>query len=712
MAPVLRRTSLLLFLIVSPTGAKRGHVLFEIVLYLVTGLPCFNRFPNQIVSSVSTKSTIPYRADVDGLRALAVLPVLFFHAELGFPGGFVGVDIFFVISGFLIGSLVLSEVQSGTFRMMDFWERRVRRIFPALAVVVIATFLAGAIWMVPQHFAELGQSIISQPLLVANFYFWKQSGYFETAAEFQPLLHTWSLAVEEQFYLFFPLVMIFFMRWGIKMVRTAVVVFIAGSLAWSIYGSARYPDVSFFLIPSRIWELDLGVMLALLPKRKEANPLLDNLLGWSGIVAIACAVFFYDVNTTFPGYAAALPCLGAVLLIFSNSHSPNSTGRLLGTAPLVFIGKISYSLYLWHWPVIVFLKYTLITEVSSAHLAGALALSFVLACVSWKYVEVPFRQKSLCGKRKQLFAVAGALSVLFVIAGTVLYKTDGIPGRFPEAVSRHKRIPSPFDNIARLNQLVETGNLPAVGGDPESVSKKMVLWGDSHAMCLLPSFDKLGKDHQVAIYAAVEPGICPIAETYSAGDAHDNLDPGSSVLKFVEANDIKQVLMISRWDVYVFGMPGGDKGRLLCDAEIRSKTPGESARLFVKYLRKSVTRLNEMGVSVSLMRDVGMQPRSVPETVAQAASRGMDLNSFAVNASGIRERGKPINRLIDEALEGLDVTILDPIPYLTDDSGLYLMAKDGKATFNDRDHLSPFGSTLLVPLLEPVIAATAGAAAE
>lgn len=659
-------------------------------------------------SAVSKKGIIPYRADVDGLRALAVLPVLFFHAELGFPGGFVGVDIFFVISGFLIGSLVLAEVQNGTFRMMDFWERRVRRIFPALAVVVIATFLAGAIWMVPQHFAELGQSIISQPLLVANFYFWKQSGYFETAAEFQPLLHTWSLAVEEQFYLFFPLIILFFMRWGITMIRTVVVVFIAGSLAWSIYGSVRYPDFSFFLIPSRIWELDLGVMLALLPKRKQASPLLDNLLGWTGIAAIAVAVFCYDKNTTFPGYAAALPCLGAVLLIFSNSHSPNSTGRLLGTAPLVFIGKISYSLYLWHWPVLVFLKYTVITEVSTSHLVGALALSFVLTYFSWKYVEVPFRRKSLCGKRKQLFAVAGTFSVLFLIAGTVLYRTKGIPARFSETVSRHRRIPSPFDTIPRVTQLAETGNLPTVGGDPQLVSKKMLIWGDSHAMCLLPSFDKLGKDHQVAIYAAVEPGICPIAETYSSEDARSNLDLGSSVLKFVEENDIKHVLLISRWDLYVFGAPGGDKRRLLREANNRSKTPEESARLFVKYLRKSVSRLNEMGVSVSLMRDVGMQPRSVPETVAQAASRGMDLNSFAVEAGEVRERGKPINRLIDEALDGLDITILDPIPLLTDDSGLYLMAKDGKATFNDRDHLSPFGSTLLIPLLEPVLAAAAG----
>jgi len=657
---------------------------------------------------MGAKNSIPYRADVDGLRALAVLPVLFFHAELGCPGGYVGVDVFFVISGYLIGSLVLSEIRNGTFTMMDFWERRVRRIFPALAAVVIATFLAGCFWMVPQHFAELGQSIIAQPLLVANFYFWKQSGYFETAAEFQPLLHTWSLAVEEQFYLFFPLVMMLFMRWGLNTVRTAVVVFIAGSLAWSVYGSVRYPDAAFFLIPSRIWELDLGVMLALLPKRRAARPLLDNLLGWSGIAAIACAVFLYDLNTTFPGYAALLPCLGAVLVIYSNCHTPNSAGRLLGTRPLVFVGKISYSLYLWHWPVIVFLKYTAVTEVTNLHLAGALLLSFLLACLSWKYIETPFRRKTLFGKRKNLFVLAGVLGTLFIVSGTILYKTDGIPKRFPEEVSRHRKVPSPFDNIPQLHEFVETGKLPTVGADPESAAGKMLLWGDSHAMSLLPAFDAIGREKGVAIFTAVEPGICPIPETHSGGDAHENLDRGSAVLRFVGDEGIRHVLLIARWEVYVFGMPGGDLGRLLGDAETRSGSSERSARVFVNRLRRGVSRLNEMGVRVSLMRDVGLQPRSVPETVALAAARGMDLNAFAISESEVRERGAPINRLIDEAMAGLDVTILDPVPLLTDASGRYLMEKDGRSLYNDRDHLSPFGATVISPVFTPVVEAAAG----
>ena len=185
---------------------------------------------------MAAKPTIPYRSDIDGLRAVAVVPVLLFHAGLSCTGGFVGVDVFFVISGFLIGSLVIAEIESGKFRMANFWERRVRRIFPALAAVVIACLIAGAIWLVPKHFEELGQSVIAQPLLVANFYFWRQSNYFATAAEFQPLVHTWSLAVEEQFYLFFPPIMLLLMRWGKrKLAMIGIAAFLVGSFAVSVW---------------------------------------------------------------------------------------------------------------------------------------------------------------------------------------------------------------------------------------------------------------------------------------------------------------------------------------------------------------------------------------------------------------------------------------------------------------------------------------------
>jgi len=233
--------------------------------------------------------------------------------------------------------------------------------------------------MIPDHLAEFGQSVVAQPLMISNFYFWRQSGYFETAAEFQPLLHTWSLAVEEQFYLFFPILMLFFMKRGRAFTIGMIIAFIVGSFIWSVIGTHQYPSFAFFLIPSRIWELDLGVMLALLPSLSRLSKPLSECLGWIGLALIAVGVFGFDINTPFPGWTAAIPCLGAVLIILSNSSDLNGVGKLLSLKPMVFIGKISYSLYLWHWPVIVFLKYVLIVEITLAHSLAALASSFLLA---------------------------------------------------------------------------------------------------------------------------------------------------------------------------------------------------------------------------------------------------------------------------------------------------------------------------------------------
>ena len=335
---------------------------------------------------------MPYRRDIDGLRALAVLPVVFFHLGWGAPGGFVGVDVFFVISGFLIGSIVIREIETGTFSLLRFWERRVRRILPALTVVVIATAIAGIVWMIPDHLEELGKSIMAQPALVANVYFWQESGYFETAAEYQPLLQTWSLAVEEQFYLFFPLVMILLFKLGRRGAFIGVLSLIAASLAWSIIGTKAYPSLAFYLLPSRIWELDLGVILALLQIKRERPRWVNETLSWGGIACILVAVFTFDLNTPFPGYTALLPCLGAAFVIFGNAQGATSSVAFLGWGPIRFIGLISYSLYLWHWPLIVFARYQSSGELSSSTKGAILVLSLVLAILSWRFVERPFRK--------------------------------------------------------------------------------------------------------------------------------------------------------------------------------------------------------------------------------------------------------------------------------------------------------------------------------
>ncbi len=650
-----------------------------------------------------TKRSISYRPEIDGLRALAVLPVLFFHADLGFSGGFVGVDVFFVISGFLIGSWVISEIEAGTFRLINFWERRVRRLFPALAAVVIACLAVGVILLVPEHLGDLAKSVIAQPLLGSNFYFWRQTGYFEAASEFQPLLHTWTLAVEEQFYLFFPPIFLLLMRWGRRVALGGILVFIAASLAWSIYGTVHYPSFAFFLIPSRIWELDLGVLLALLSNRKHFSPLVNEVISWIGLLLIFWAVFFFDINTEFPGWAALLPCLGAAFVIYGNSAGLTSVGRMLKQRPLVFIGKISYSLYLIHWPAIVFLKYFVIRDLPSYWLAGSLGFSFLLACLSWKYVETPFREKRFFPSRKRLFVFSGALSALFIITGAVFYWTDGIPSRFPSEVTKHKKEREQIAGFSGLGNFIKTGEMFTVGKPVEPNSPpQLMLWGDSHGMTIMPLVDAMGKKHGIGVYAAAEPGIAPLAGIHRADFYRFRGDIGTPALQFALDKQIKHVLLVGRWGAYINGLPNGDMGLILCDAETESKNPDQAKNVFVKNLRKTVSRLRKNGISVWIMRDVAFQPRDVPVTLAQAASRGMDLNSFALPTSVHRKNDEKINQLIDEAVEGLGAILLDPFPSFTDPSGIYLMAKDGRALYNDRDHLTKFGGMQLEGLLKPI----------
>jgi peptidoglycan/LPS O-acetylase OafA/YrhL len=303
-----------------------------------------------------------YRPEIDGLRALAVLPVLLFHAGLGMRGGFMGVDIFFVISGYLITTLIARDLQLGCFKMRDFWERRIRRILPAAAVMVIATLIAGAIILLPQSFENLGQSALAQSLMVSNFYFWQQDGYFAAPSDYEALLHTWSLAVEEQFYLILPALLVFLNRKFPARITLVLGLVFLTSLIWSFLGPYLYPTASFYLLPARAWELLLGSLIAIFAIKVPGGRLGAEFLSLAGIVLMVYPMLTYVPTTPFPGIAAISPCLGAALFIVATRKHGTLARQFLSLSPFVFIGKISYSLYLWHWPLLVFGRHLSIHE--------------------------------------------------------------------------------------------------------------------------------------------------------------------------------------------------------------------------------------------------------------------------------------------------------------------------------------------------------------
>lgn len=648
---------------------------------------------------MASQHPLPYRPEIDGLRAVAVLPVLLFHAGLGCPGGYIGVDVFFVISGYLIGSLILRECEAGEFCFVRFWVRRIRRLFPALAVTLGATALAAWFLFIPAHLEETGAALVAQPLLVANVLFWSQSGYFETASHYQPLLHTWSLAVEEQFYLLLPLLLVPLLKRGRRPAVIATWLFIAGSLAWSLHATARFPSAAFFLLPSRIWELDLGLALALLPRTGFRNRRRNELASLAGLAAILAPVFLYDADTPFPGIAALAPCLGTVLVIFANTGPLTTSGRVLASALPVWIGKISYPLYLWHWPALVFARYAWMDVWSPALAPAVLAASFVLAWATWRWIERPVRELRVFATTRPLVLASVACSILLMATGAIYEVKHGF--RDPASAPTSTPGQDPVEGFHAMRTWDRKGG-PFIAGSREPGAKRLLLWGDSHAMAILPVLDELGKEYGVAVYAACEPGNAPLFGTRSARIALDGRDFEPAVRGLLAATDFDAVFLVARWPVYLEEHSAASRNYLLTDTGGKRITETEAARLLVDRLGETVRFLEGTGARVHLMRSVAHQPLGVPETIAQARSRGLGENAFSIPLVEHEKTDESANGLLDEALGGTRTTMLDPRPAFTDAEGRYLMSKEGRALYTDRSHLSPDGSRELRPLFEPL----------
>ncbi|GAB4137513.1 MAG: hypothetical protein Tsb0016_02780 [Sphingomonadales bacterium] len=378
-----------------------------------------------------------YRAEIDGLRALAVLPVVFFHAGMStFSGGYVGVDVFFVISGYLITTIIINELQLGQFSIARFYERRARRILPALVTVVVACLPFAWLWLLPRDMRDFAESVMAVATFSSNILFWQESGYFDTAAELKPLLHTWSLAVEEQYYILFPLFLMLLWKWNRSLLVPALLLLFGLSLAVAHWGAYNKPPAAFFLLPTRGWELLLGGFCAVyLQKPREHPPLLNQVGGILGLGLIAWAVLKFDHTTPTPSLYTALPCLGTALIILC-ARTNSFAGILLSAKPLVGIGLISYSAYLWHQPLLAFTRYKFTAEQYQDWLWFNIFATFILAFLSWKFIENPARGKAVFKNRSQVFIASGlALAVLLAI-GASLVTNQGMMQRYPEPTQR------------------------------------------------------------------------------------------------------------------------------------------------------------------------------------------------------------------------------------------------------------------------------------
>lgn len=439
------------------------------------------------------RASAQYRADIDGLRALAVLPIVAFHLGFQiFDGGYVGVDIFFVISGYLIGGIILRETHAGTFSFARFYERRLRRILPALTFMLLGTTAAAVYILFPRPLEEYARSLVASMLSLSNIQFWQQAGYFDSASDAKPLLHTWSLGVEEQFYIVFPPLIYLLLR-----LRAPLVVALGGlailSFALSVYGVGHYPTATFFLIHTRAWEFLLGVLAVRFPDRLLANRSLREGVSMIGIASILAVIMLYAPDTPFPGWAALPPCLGTAALLVSGSAGPSLISRLLSWRLVTFFGLISYSLYLWHWPVIVLARQAIPEGwLRMDERFIALAVTIALATLSWRYIERPFRSPQFTARA--IFGWSAVAAVLVCAIGIGLVVTRGLPQRFSPEIARIADFidnPPPNDKcfIGRLSTAGSYDYNGCLRIDP--ARPNVLVLGDSHANHLVPGLRQI-----------------------------------------------------------------------------------------------------------------------------------------------------------------------------------------------------------------------------
>lgn len=437
---------------------------------------------------------INYRREVDGLRAIALLAVMFFHAGAEtFGGGFVGVDVFFVISGYLITTIIIAELANDSFSIMYFYERRARRILPTLLFVIAACIPIAWFVLPPSDMKDFGRSLVALSIFSSNILFLNESGYFDTAAELKPLLHTWSLALEEQFYLLLPGLLLLAWRFGKNAVIALLVIFTLVSFGFAYWATFNRPLAAFYLLPTRGWELAIGSLIALYiagQKKIDFSPLSNQLLGLSGFLLIILAIVAYRKGAEFPGSNALVPTIGAALVIIFAGPN-NVVGKFLGSKVLVGIGLVSYSAYLWHYPLFTFARHVNVGEPEFKIFSFLLILSLILGYFSWRFIEKPFRCKNRTSRSDILkLSVIGLLAVFSIgisvafsdgfINRTVYYKKQESILVESWLLDREAAI---VDGTACIS---EQASICKINSEPGG--KKILLVGDSHSADYINEF--------------------------------------------------------------------------------------------------------------------------------------------------------------------------------------------------------------------------------
>jgi peptidoglycan/LPS O-acetylase OafA/YrhL len=497
---------------------------------------------------------LSYRSEIDGLRAVAVLPVILFHTGLHWmPGGYVGVDVFFVISGFLITGILMRELEGGTFSILSFYERRARRILPALFLVMAVTAILAMVFMLPYELRDLGRSMIAVLAFISNIFFWDEANYFATAAERLPLLHTWSLSVEEQFYILFPIVLWLFWKYWRKGLVPAMIVVSLASLVLAEVVVHRSPSTAFYLLPTRGWELLAGSLAAVyLSRRAALGRLSGEISGGVGLLAIFYSILFFDEATPFPSVWALVPVLGTVGILIGASGQ-TLVGRILSFRPAVFVGLISYSAYLWHQPLFAFARITTSERNPTDQvMIGLAVLSLILAWGTWRFIEQPFRQKNLFDARQVFIYSSFGAATLAGMAAIFIF-TQGFAQRFPENM-RSWLVKTP----AEYGDYVRTGHGSVLNAPLSDSRPNLVLIGDSFSQDFYNMVTENSAFADYSISTIYIPARCQLSFAFSWEDVNSLIRKKDRALCSKRSLTGKQEKIIQNANVVIFAFSWRD----------------------------------------------------------------------------------------------------------------------------------------------------------
>ncbi len=529
--------------------------------------------PLAIVTSVSAgrpRDEIPYRSDIDGLRATAVLLVIAFHFfPRSLPGGFVGVDIFFVISGYLISSVIRRGLIQGTFTFTDFYLRRIRRLVPALAVVLVASLVGGWLVLFATEYLSLGKHVVAGAAFVSNFVLLNEAGYFDRASELKPLIHLWSLAIEEQFYLVWPVIIVITWRYTHASLAAAGII-LAISFISNLWLSATDTPAAFYLPATRFWELMLGCLLAFAApfrnfiERGSVSTLSNEVpspiregAAWAGIASIACATAFARSKWPYPGWIGLLPTLGTAALIVAGPHAWINR-NFLSWRLLVYVGLISYPLYLWHWPLLAFLRSVRFNEPKTLLSLGFIVLAFLLAHLTYVLVERPIR----FGPRRKLAPVFLSLALLFAgVVGAVVYIREGFPDRYGEHVQIAVRKLKEDDGYKFTFSpctiwFVQHDQPRECAAYFASPPVKIMLWGDLHAGRVYPGLMEIAGARKTIQVASFARAACPPILQFQSDLDRDCPKHGEGAIGFIARTYPSIVIMSGFWGVTLRGTNG------------------------------------------------------------------------------------------------------------------------------------------------------------